>query len=121
MTLDYKARTPPTTTRHDHIYTTLLGVLAMLLVMAMLTLNAMRLGPAMDSAGRSILLVPLAVEGCYVAAIVVVLLIRIAFPASRRWPTLGLNIMLLLFIPIGTALAVYGFWKVDKNLPRESN
>jgi hypothetical protein len=42
---------------------------------------------------------------------------RLAFPAQRRWPTLGLNIVLLLFIPFGTALAVYGLWKVDKNLP----
>jgi Na+-driven multidrug efflux pump len=45
-----------------------------------------------------------------------VLLIRIATPAYRKWVTLALNIVMLFLFPIGTALAIYGFLKVDKNI-----
>ena len=50
-------------------------------------------------------------------ASVAVLIIRIAFPSLRKWPTFALNIILALYFPIGTALAIYGFWKVDKLAP----
>ena len=34
--------------------------------------------------------------------------------AKRRPITLALNIVLLLLFPHGTALGIYGLWKVDK-------
>jgi hypothetical protein len=116
MTLDYHAPAPSANTKHDHIYTTLLGVLAMFLVMAMLTLNSLRQRPTIDAEAKTRLLLPLSIEGCYLGAVVVVLFVRLVFPAYRRWPTLGLNLFLLLFVPFGTALAIYGLWKVDKRL-----
>ena len=121
MTLDYKTPTPPTTTTHDHIYTTLLGVLGFLMITAIVTLAMIRMMPTIPAESRTILLMPLATEGLFLAAIVLVLFIRLVFPAYRRWPTMGLNIILLLFVPFGTALAIYGFLKVDKNLPRTPN
>jgi len=65
---------------------------------------------------KATLLIPLAVEGCFLIAMVVVLVIRIGFPTCRRWPTLGLNIVLLIMFPVGTALGVFGLMKVDKRL-----
>jgi hypothetical protein len=49
------------------------------------------------------------------------LLVRLVFPAYRRWPTVGLNVLLLLCFPLGTALAIYGFWKVDKQIGQDSS
>jgi glycopeptide antibiotics resistance protein len=121
MTLDYKSPAPPTTTNHDHVYTTLLGVLGSFLIIGMVTLASMRQRPGITSEARAAFLNALMIEGCFFAAIALGLLIRLVFPAYRRWPTLGLNIVLVLFVPLGTALAIYGFWKVDKNLPRDSN
>ena len=117
MPLDYDTTAPPpTTTDHDHVYTTLLGVLGFFLIMGMVTLASLRQRPEATLESKSALLMVLAIEGAYLAAITLVLLIRILLPARRRWPTLGLNIILVLFFPLGTALAVYGFSKVDKHL-----
>jgi uncharacterized membrane protein YqjE len=63
----------------------------------------------------------IAMEGLFLAVTLAVLVIRIFFPAYRRWPTFGINIILLLWLPFGTALAVYGFLKVDKKLSEISN
>jgi hypothetical protein len=43
-----------------------------------------------------------------------VLVIRLALPAYRKWLTVALNIVLLMLVPFGTALAVYGLWKADR-------
>jgi hypothetical protein len=43
-----------------------------------------------------------------------VLVIRLAFPAHRKWPTVALNIVMLMLVPLGTALGIYGLWKVDR-------
>jgi hypothetical protein len=43
-----------------------------------------------------------------------VLLVRIFMPARRKWVTVTLNIILLFAVPWGTALGIYGLWKVDK-------
>jgi hypothetical protein len=111
----------PTVTRHDKIYTMLLGVLGFLLAIAIVTLAVVRLQPTIPADSRNILLVPLFTEGLYLIAILIVFLIRLISPAHRRWPTLGLNILLLLVVPIGTALAVYGFLKIDKDLKANPN
>jgi hypothetical protein len=115
MTLDYQK---PTRSAHDHIYSTLLGVLGFLFILGMVSLIAVRHMAQARGEPADALLIPIGTEGCLTAAIAVVLFIRVVFPAYRRWPTLGLNIILLVFVPVGTALGIYGLWKVDKNLPR---
>src|SRR4051812_46830929 len=115
MTPDYETPIRATTTsNHDHVYTTILGVLAFFVVIGMVTLNALRNRPGIDPDAKAALLLPLSVEGCFLAAVVLILAIRLVFPPHRRWPTLGLNIALLLFFPLGTALGIYGLMKVDK-------
>lgn len=117
MNLDYERPPQATNTNHDHIYTTLLGVTAFLLIIGMSTIAWLRMQPRTVSEAKSALLLPLFVEGCYLAAVVGVLLIRIFATSIRRWPTFGLNLILLLFFPFGTILAIYGLLKVDKKLP----
>src|SRR6185503_1535324 len=95
-----------------------LGVLGFFLIVGMVSLASMRLRPGASSESKAALLSVLVIDGCFLAGIALVLLIRLAFPAYRRWPTVGLNIILILFVPFGTALAIYGFWKVDKSLAR---
>jgi hypothetical protein len=117
MDLDYQTPKQPATTKHDHVYTTLLGVLAFFFILGICTLIWLRLQPNTASAARSAYLLPLMVEICYCVAITAVLCIRIFAPGIRRWPTFALNIILVVWIPFGTALAIYGFWKVDKRVP----
>jgi hypothetical protein len=47
---------------------------------------------------------------------VLIVLIRIFAPQKRKWPTLALNIILLVMFPFGTILGIYGLRKVDKKL-----
>jgi hypothetical protein len=54
------------------------------------------------------------IHGCYLVAMIVVLSIRLLRPMKRRWPTLALNIALLINFPVGTALAIYGLMRADK-------
>jgi hypothetical protein len=118
MELDYQSPAPSTTTNHDHIYTTLLGVFGFFMLIGTTTLFWVRrrFGSSAE-AGNAMFLV-LLINGCLLAAVMLVLLIRLIFPAQRKWPTVGINIILLISFPLGTALAIYGFWKVDKKLPR---
>jgi uncharacterized membrane protein YqjE len=66
---------------------------------------------------RPIFMMEIVIEAIYLLLLLVVLLVRLICPAYRRWPTLGVNILLLVFFPFGTALGIYGLWKVDKELP----
>ncbi|HEX4056029.1 MAG TPA: hypothetical protein VHX86_17330 [Tepidisphaeraceae bacterium] len=79
-----------------------------------------RLSPQLNQM-RLIFLMTIAMEGLYFVAILAVLVIRIFYPAYRRWPTVAINIILILWPPFGTALAIYGFLKVDKKIPEISN
>jgi hypothetical protein len=121
MAFDYQTPIPPIASKHDHAYTAILGAIGLLLVMGMISLSGIRHRPEIDANAKAVFLSVIAMEGCMLAAIVGGLVIRLAFPAYRRWPTFGLNFILLLFFPFGTALAIYGFWKVDKNLREVSN
>jgi hypothetical protein len=116
MPLDYDTPTPSTVSTHDQIYTTLLGVLGFFLLVGMVGLGFIAFFPTTTNDGRVGIMMVLATEGLFFVAILIVFLIRIIYPAHRRWPTVGMNIILLPIIPFGTALGVYGFWKVDKKL-----
>jgi hypothetical protein len=116
MTIDYQQPDAARPTTHDHIYTSLLAALAFLLMIGIGTLIWMRQLPRTSTESKAALLLPMIVESFYLAAIVLVLFIRIVAPKTRRWPTFTLNIVLFLFFPLGTALAVYGLRRIDKNL-----
>ena len=99
---------------HDLIYSsllaavmffTLLSVLVMLWIAEMASAKSQQTWPfyMLASMYGSLLLFEL-----------VVLIIRIRFPQSRKWPTVSLNVVLLLFFPVGTLLAIYGLWKADR-------
>src|SRR5262245_34400072 len=102
------------TSTHDKIYTTLLGVLAFFFVMATVSMTGFADSPTMNEQSRATFRWVSKIVACYAAACVAVLLLRLLAPAYRKWPTLGLNVILLVYFPIGTPLAIYGFWKVDK-------
>jgi hypothetical protein len=87
----------------------------------MITLKFIGHLPQQQNQAMPIFSMIIAMEGLFLAAILAVLVIRIFFPAHRRWPTFGINIILLLWLPFGTALAIYGFLKVDKKIPKISN
>ena len=116
MTLDYGTPARSTVSTHDQIYTTLLGVLSFFLLMVIVLQGFLMFDPLTTSDSRWGLLTLACLEGLYLLAIVGVMVIRIAFPLKRRWPTVGMNVVLLAAIPFGTALGIYGFWKVDKKL-----
>jgi hypothetical protein len=118
VTLEYETPGPPTITRQDHIYTTLLAVLGFFLFIGVSSLIWQRQLPTTPVQLRPIFAYIAVVNGGFLVAIIFVFVVRLAFPDYRRWPTFGLNILLLIMLPFGTALAVYAFWKVDKKLPR---
>jgi hypothetical protein len=107
--------------QHDKIYTVLLGVLGFLLILGIISLNHTRTRLSDNPDTASVMTMAMETEACVLLAIIVVFLIRILAPAYRKWPTLGLNIVLLIGIPLGTALGIYGLWKVDKATPETSN
>ena len=119
MALEYESLPPPKTViAHDHLYTALLGVLAfMLLILINEARWGMRMPTTQQSGTNSVRMVVFVEGGCFIGAMLCVLLVRLFLPKYRRWPTFGLNIFLLLMVPLGTMLAIYGFWKVDKKLP----
>jgi hypothetical protein len=54
------------------------------------------------------------IEGVYLAAMVVTLVLRGTAPGAGRVATKALNIVMLVAFPFGTAVGIYGLWKVDK-------
>jgi hypothetical protein len=100
--------------RHNRIYTTLLIVLAFLYVMSLITMISMTGSPTVKPESRWVFVMTAWIEGVFVAAIVVTLVLRGTAPGAGRIATKALNIVMLLLIPFGTALGIYGLWKVDK-------
>ena len=100
--------------RNDRIYTVLVGVLAAWTLAA----ACFTTGLATQAVGydRLIILVDTAIGLAFVCLEAAVLYFRIWLPERRRQITFVLNIALTLFFPIGTALAIYGFWKIDKRI-----
>jgi hypothetical protein len=116
VSLDYHTPSPPPKPRHDQIYTTLLGVVCVLVLLGIVSVHFISKLSTMTPDVRAILMMEAGIEAIYLLFLLAVLLVRLIYPSYRRWPTLGVNILLLLFFPFGTALGIYGLWKVDKNL-----
>jgi hypothetical protein len=120
MTLPNQPPTRSATTNHDHIYSTLLGVYAFFLLLGIVSLWFMLSLPTLPAESHFGFHLAIAINAFFLASVIVVLIIRRAFPARRRWPTLALNLILLLSIPLGTALGIYGLLKADLPLRRIS-
>jgi len=54
----------------------------------------------------------------YLVAMIVTLISRLAHPAIGKRMTTAMNVLFLIGPPFGTALGIYGFWKVDKDFKR---
>lgn len=107
--------TQPARSVHDVLYTVLLGVVAFFQLVGVVTLWAVSQRPGITDESRTTLHAIIGIELCFLFFDVGILILRIALPAYRKWPTLALNIVLLMVFPFGTALSIYGFWKVDKS------
>lgn len=107
--------TPPPRSRHDTIYSVLLGVLAFFLALATVEMAFLAANLSKPETGWVLWMV-FSIELLLTATIALTLLVRIVWPDNRKWLTLATNIILLLLFPFGTALGIYGLWKVDKGL-----
>jgi hypothetical protein len=116
VTIEYESSPAHVPTRQDQIYTTVLGVFAFFLLLAIGSLRSMANNPSTSEQGRVVMRLSAYVAACYAIASAVVLVVRIWFPAQRRWVTLGLNVVLLAYVPFGTAVGAYGLLRVDKRL-----
>ena len=107
----------PRRSSHDNIYTVLLGAVAFFVLIVLIDFLFIIRGRANGPDPIWPLQMVFFTYLAFFLFAAVVLLIRIVWPMHRKWVTLALNIVFLLLFPFGTALAVYGFWKVDKTLP----
>jgi len=99
--------------RHDVIYSVLLAVLSFFSLIGVVTIWFISTGPALPAGSVLAFRLAIAINVCFLLLEVAVLLVRLAMPA-QKWPTVVLNIVLLLSFPLGTALGIYGLWKVDR-------
>ena len=54
------------------------------------------------------------IEALLTALLILTLILRFSTQQAGRIMTKALNCILLMYFPLGTALAIYGFLKVDK-------
>lgn len=100
--------------RHDTVYTALLGAMAFFILIATGEMFFLRRRINPDAAWVFSLVG--FIYASLLLFMIAVLAIRIAWPAQRKWVTVTLNVILLVLIPFGTVLGIYGLWKVDKDL-----
>src|SRR5258708_18266 len=109
--------------KHDTIYNSLLGALALLFLLGCMSMFAFSQNPNLPPESRWVFRLSMAMAAAYAVAAAVTLVVRFKAPAARRAVTMAMNVVLLLHFPLGTALGIYGLWKVDRNrpppLPRE--
>jgi hypothetical protein len=77
-------------------------------------MRSMLHNPSVAPESRWVFRMSIGVMACYVVLIALALVLRWALPASRRVFTIALSVVLLLYVPLGTALGIYGLWKVDR-------
>jgi hypothetical protein len=101
--------------KHDRIYLILLMLLTWGCVIAV---GEMIMFRSWDSGGStSGYTLVIGIMSCYLAAMFATIALRVFATARAVMLTKVLNILLLLYVPIGTALGIYGLWKVDKVRP----
>ena len=114
-TLNYSQTPELPESRHNRIYNSLLLAASVLCSFGIVSLWFISQSPVIkadDGAWMFQMII-----GFYVLlimAMVTTLILRQKSPAIGRICTMALNIVLLLFFPFGTALGIYGLWKVDR-------
>lgn len=99
---------------HDLIYSALLGAVMFFTLISVLVVLWIAGTASAESHPTWPFYMLASMYGSLLLFELVVLIIRIRFPNTRKWPTVALNVVLLLFFPFGTLLAVYGLWKADR-------
>jgi hypothetical protein len=101
--------------RHNRTYTVLLIALAFFYGLGIISLAFMSRMPTLPPESRFVFQMTAWINAALVAAMVLTLILRGAAPDAGRIATKALNIVLLIAIPFGTAVAIYGLMKVDKD------
>lgn len=96
-------------------YSIAVAVYAGLCFMGIVSLTGFMDRPGMDAHGRWAIGLARNMNVCILLLCVAILLVRKTLPAQKKWLTQVFNVLLLLSFPIGTAIAIYGLLKVDKN------
>src|SRR3954468_6477496 len=97
---------PAPESRHDMVYTALLGALVFFHLLGLVVLWWVWHSPTYPPESVPAMRM---VTSLYVVLLLfeaAVLILRIAAPAHRQWPTVSLNVVLLLSFPFGTALGI---------------
>ena len=112
-TLGYAERPNPSV-RHNRIYTITLLVFCFFGVISALEMWMFRRMPGLNPTGKIVFGVTAMIYAVVTAAMAATVALRFWSPPAGRIATVAINVVLLIFFPFGTALAIYGFWKVDK-------
>jgi hypothetical protein len=100
--------------RHDHTYNILLIVLAFFYGTSIITMVFTSRLPTLPPDVLWVFEMAAWVNAAFVAAMVATLILRATAPRAGQVATKALNIILLIMIPLGTALGIYGLMKVDR-------
>lgn len=100
--------------RHDRTYNVLLIVLTFFYGTSIITMVFIRRSPTLPPDVLWVFEMTAWVNAAFVAAMIATLVLRGTAPSAGRVATKALNIILLIMIPFGTALGIYGLMKVDK-------
>jgi hypothetical protein len=104
----------PTTVNPARPYTIALIVLAFLLLAGVGDMVFLRHYGETPPTAKPIYVLIAYLGGLYVLAIAATVALRAWAPAAGRIATVALNIILLLAFPFGTAVGIYGLWRVDR-------
>ena len=104
----------PLNSRPNRTYTVAVLVVGFLLLIGAGEMVFLRQSPTIDPSARWVFKLIAFIEAIYVLAIATTLALRAWAPAAGQIATTALNIVLLFAFPFGTAVGVYGLWKVDR-------
>ena len=105
-------------TPHGLIFCTLLVIFALAHLLHIPWLWTTLKNPANNSLARGLLKSFIVAYAIGVTVVVGSLIARALLPASRRNVTVAVSIVLLLWFPFGSAIGIYGLWKVDRQAGR---
>jgi hypothetical protein len=101
--------------RHNRIYTVLLIVLAFFYGVSIISMTFMSRSPTVAPESRWVFQMTACINAAFVAAMIATLVLRAVAPGAGCVATKALNIIMLVLIPFGTALGIYGLLKVDRD------
>jgi hypothetical protein len=107
----------PHPANHNLIYTALLGAIGFFLTISCVEILWIGYRTNQPPQSQNTLELVALINGIYALLCISTMFIRLLFPRGRKFITLMTNIVSLVYFPFGTALAIYGFMKVDKPDP----